>query len=117
MTGWVPPQLLLLLAVRGAELMHDMDAASLAQVKRGLWFVLGAGFWRHLAQMAGSCVMAHGFVMAGWAPPQLLLLLAVRGAELMHDMDAASLAQVRVLFGMVFWCRAEPVVLSAAALT
>jgi hypothetical protein len=44
----------------------------------------------HLAKLAGSCVMA------GWAPPQLLLLLAVRAVELMEEMDPASLSQVRV---------------------
>jgi hypothetical protein len=34
--------------------------------------------------------------MAGWAPPQLLLLLAVRAVDIMQDLDPASLAQVRV---------------------
>jgi hypothetical protein len=36
--------------------------------------------------------------MAGWAPPQLLLLLAVRAVDIMQELDPASLAQV-IRFG------------------
>ncbi len=43
----------------------------------------------HVARLVLSCVMV------GWAPPQLLAVLAVRGEQLMPSMDGSSLAEVR----------------------
>lgn len=45
----------------------------------------------HVARLVLSCVMV------GWAPPQLLAVLAVRGEQLMPSMDGSNLAEVRTV--------------------
>ncbi|WIA23630.1 hypothetical protein OEZ85_000335 [Tetradesmus obliquus] len=62
----------------------------------------------HLAKLAGSCVLS------GWAPPQLLLLLAVRAVELMHELDPASLSQLMWAYAAAS-CRVPHLTHAAAA--